>query len=158
MSGKRFVESRTPSLPPDRGKSEGKPPEKPFLPDVFEHPVFGWVRRTSNGGFIPWQLSDVFAGGSINLGGASGDGMTPLARSYATRRETPVPPPLSPLVREEIAAQPRGYKDDGRDVTGEALAGSYGQGRLTIVGSNASAESNDFSDPLSWAFWRKTPI
>lgn len=141
VSGKTFT-----SPAPAVEVKPAKPAEKPFVPEKFEHPALGEGRRSASGGFLPLWASDEYSGGSINLGnlptpGARSEsawakfyaGQARFARSYQTNRDTPPPPPM--IYHDEPEEIPqRGFKDEGRDVSAEALNGRFGFARIPLRG------------------------
>jgi len=149
LSGKKFLGFLTGS--PSENKPDPKPEEKPaprFEPEtVFEHPQFGICTRSANGGLLPaWARQEV-GSFEVNLSSLPTPGTDPqrarawermraeqdrFARSYQTNRDTPPPPPIYTVEEEE--RKPRGYKDAGVDVAGDAAAGKFGFGRVTMKG------------------------
>lgn len=142
VSGKTFTR---PAPAAEVKTAESKPAVQPFIPQTFEHPVFGEGRQSANGGFLPDWCADSRSGGDYNTGDLPTPGTRPvscwaklredqdrLARSYrGGARETP-PLPEWPDEPEEIPQ--RGFKDQGRDVATEALEGRFGFAEVPMRG------------------------
>ena len=147
VSGREWLPGQGPSVEASPKPAEEKP-VRPFVQDlIFEHPVFGDCVQTRAGGAIPVWARDEFGRFEVNLSSLPSPGTDPqrartwermraeqdrFARSYQTNRDTPPPPPIYTVEEEE--RKPRGYKDAGMDVAGDALAGRFGLARLPIRG------------------------
>jgi hypothetical protein len=149
VSGQTF----TPSVPPDRGKPavEAKPSEPSRFESerIFHHPELGEVVRSKAGGFIPTWAREEFGVPYVNLSSLPGpfdhtpgawarmySAQDQLACSYSVKPR-PLPPPMvyTEQREEELPHGTIRYKDEGADVTGDALAGKFGFARLGVQGT-----------------------
>jgi len=143
VSGREWLPGQGPSVEASPKPAEEKP-VRPFVQDlIFEHPIFGDSVQTRAGGVIPVWARDEFSGGEYNAGSlprpGSGSNWARLraeqarfSRSYQPWASAAVTPSM--IYEQEEERKPRGYKDAGVDVAGDALAGRFGFARLPIRG------------------------
>jgi len=157
VSGRRFMGFST-GAPAEKSKpapeSSKKEPAPRFEPEKFFHPTFGECFRSANGCAVPtWVRHDDFSGGDFNASSLPMPGTDAararawaqlradqdrFARSYQTHRDAPLPPQMlyteDPSLPELDNYGTIRYPKPGEDVTGDAAAGKFGIGRVTMRG------------------------